>query len=61
MGMGESAPNHAITMGIDTIMKAKRIFIVAFSEDIANMVAATIEGPETEKNPASSLQSHPNC
>lgn len=41
-------------------MNAKRIFLCAFSEDIGDIVYDTIEGPQTEENPATVLHNHKN-
>lgn len=51
-------PKQAITMGIGTIMKAKKILLVASGQDKAEAVKAMVEGPVTEEMPASILQKH---
>jgi glucosamine-6-phosphate deaminase len=56
----ENVPRRAITMGVGTILEARRIFILAFGENKANIVAKTIEGPKTPAIPATWLQQHPN-
>ena len=53
-------PRLAITMGISTIMKAKRILLMAWGQK-ANIVAKAVEGDVTEQVPASILQQHTNC
>jgi glucosamine-6-phosphate deaminase len=53
-------PRLAITMGINTIMKAKRILLMAWGFK-AQIVARAAEGHVTEQVPASILQQHPNC
>lgn len=53
-------PRMAITMGIATIMKAKRIILMAWGQK-ASIVAKAVEGNVTEQVPASILQQHPNC
>lgn len=53
-------PTHAITMGIATIMKAKKILLVASGESKADAVYGMVKGPVTEAMPASILQNHPN-
>jgi glucosamine-6-phosphate deaminase len=45
----------AITMGIDTILKAKKIIIMAFSETKADIVQKAVEGHVTSEVPASYL------
>ena len=56
----DEVPTHAITMGIDTIMHAKKILVVASGANKADAVAAMINGPKDVECPASVLQDHPN-
>ena len=56
---GETQPRLAITMGIGTIMEAKQILLLAYGEDKADAIKASIEGPITAMCPASILQMHP--
>jgi len=58
--LGEMAPSKAITMGIADIMRAKSVLILATGEHKAQAIANMIEGPVTNKVPASILQKHPN-
>ncbi len=51
-------PTHAITMGIATIMKAKKILLVATGENKADAVKAMVEGEMSTDCPASVLQEH---
>ena len=51
-------PRHCITMGIGTIMDARRIIMLAFGESKAEAIAATVEGPVAAITPASILQHH---
>lgn len=53
-------PTVAITMGIATILEAKRILLVAFDEAKADAVAKAIEGPISSSCSASALQMHPH-
>ncbi|MEY4051694.1 MAG: glucosamine-6-phosphate deaminase [Chitinophagia bacterium] len=53
-------PKLAITVGISTIMKAKKIVLLAWG-DKASIVAKSIEGDVTEQIPASVLQNHDDC
>jgi glucosamine-6-phosphate deaminase len=53
-------PRLAITMGISTIMKAKRVLLMAWGNK-AGIVAKSVEGNVTEQVPASILQQHDNC
>lgn len=53
-------PRLALTMGISTIMKSKRILLMAWGFK-AQIVARSVEGDVTEQVPASILQQHNNC
>lgn len=55
---GEFQPRLAITMGIATIMDARRILLLATGEHKADAVARAVEGPVTAMCPASVLQMH---
>ncbi len=59
-GKEENIPYRAITMGINTIMKAKQVFIMAWGSHKAEIVKDTVEGEVTEMIPATYLQSHSN-
>ena len=56
----DKVPTKAITMGIDTIMNAKRIVLLAWGQHKAPIVSRTIEGNMTEVVPATFLQEHNN-
>ena len=60
-GDESKVPTQAITMGIDTIMDAKSIVLLAFGANKADAVLAMLEGQVTESVPASILQRHPNA
>lgn len=53
-------PRVAITIGIATMMSAKRIILMAWGEDKADAVHAIVEGAPTVQCPASLLQKHDN-
>ncbi|MCX6113492.1 MAG: glucosamine-6-phosphate deaminase [Proteobacteria bacterium] len=53
-------PRFAMTMGIGTIMEAKKIIILATGSNKEDIVAKAIEGPVTAMHPASVLQFHNN-
>ncbi len=55
-----NVPKKAITMGISTILKARRIALLALGEHKAQIVKKAVEGPVTEFVPASYLQGHSN-
>ncbi|UII34732.1 glucosamine-6-phosphate deaminase [Fulvivirga ulvae] len=56
----ENVPRRAITMGVGTIMNAKRIILMAWGEGKAKIIGRTVEGEVTDTVPATYLQSHPN-
>jgi glucosamine-6-phosphate deaminase len=56
----EKVPKRAITLGIDKIMQAKRIVLLAWGEHKSQSVAKAVEGPITSDIPATYLQQHPN-
>ena len=49
-------PTMAITMGIETILKAKKIVLMAWGENKAEVIRQVVEGESTEMVPASLLQ-----
>jgi glucosamine-6-phosphate deaminase len=53
-------PRLALTMGISTIMKAKKILLMAWGFK-AQIIARSVEGNVTDQVPASVLQQHTNC
>ncbi len=53
-------PRLAVTMGISTILKARKIILMAWGNK-ANIVAKSVEGHITETIPASILQQHNDC
>ncbi len=56
----DEVPREAYTMGIGTIMRARRILVVASGEDKAQIVRDAFFGPVTPEVPASVLQLHPD-
>lgn len=57
----ESTPVSSITMGISTILSAKRIYLIAWGENKAKMIKECVEGNITDTIPASFLQTHNNA
>ena len=51
-------PKTAITMGLETIMSAKKIVLMMWGEDKAKVAYDLIEGGVTEEYPATILQNH---
>ena len=56
----DDVPKQAYTMGIGTIMAAKKILVVVSGADKAGIVKKAFTGPVTPKVPASILQMHPD-
>ena len=57
----ENVPRKAITMGVGTILDARRIFLLAFGEHKAPIIAEAAEGSVTPSVAASFLQQHPSA
>lgn len=57
----EEVPKKALTMGIGTILDARRILLLASGPTKAEAIKATIEGPITPAVPASFLRIHEDC
>src|SRR5207237_3622134 len=57
----ENVPHQAITMGVGTILEAKKIVIMAFGEHKAATVQKAVEGEVTDAVAASFLQNHPDA
>ncbi|EGF58984.1 glucosamine-6-phosphate deaminase [Bacteroides fluxus] len=60
-GSIESTPISSITMGVATILSAKKIYLLAWGEEKASKVKECVEGPVTDTIPASYLQTHNNA
>ena len=56
----DDVPKQAFTMGIKTIMQAKKILVIASGEDKAEILKEAFFGPVTPAVPASILQLHNN-
>ena len=54
-------PRLAVTMGISTILKAKKVVLLAWGQAKAAVVQKAAEGNMTEQVPASLLQQHADC
>ena len=57
----EQVPIYAITMGVGTILEARKIILLANGEKKATAIAQAIEGPVTSMITASALQLHRDC
>lgn len=60
--LGEDhVPRHAITMGVGTILEARKIVLLAWGDSKAEVLAEAVEGEVRDGLPASFLQVHPDC
>ncbi|MBX3442807.1 MAG: glucosamine-6-phosphate deaminase [Planctomyces sp.] len=57
----EHVPHRAVTMGVGTILSARKVIVMALGEHKARVVERALEGPETPDIVASFLQSHPSA
>ena len=57
-GDPEAVPREALSMGMATILRARRIIMIATGKSKAGCVERTLNGPITTKLPASFLQLH---
>lgn len=57
-GAINQTPNRALTMGISTMMSAKRVILMAWGEAKTGMVTRIVEGDMTSEYPASYFQHH---
>lgn len=57
-GSQETVPPCSITMGVSTILSARRIFLTAWGEVKADIIKKTVEGKVSDTVPASFLQTH---
>ena len=55
----EDVPRYAYSMGLQSIMDAKEIVLIAFGPKKIHAIKGLVEGPITEEVPASILQKHP--
>jgi glucosamine-6-phosphate deaminase len=54
----ENVPAQAVTMGLATILEARKVLLLALGEHKAPIIQQTCEGPITSRVPASFLQEH---
>lgn len=57
----EYVPRRAITMGVSTILHARRIFLMAWGEGKAPIMKTIMEDEPSTQYPGTFLQSHSNC
>ncbi|MFA7230133.1 MAG: glucosamine-6-phosphate deaminase [Victivallaceae bacterium] len=56
-----SMPKRAITMGVGTVLEAKRIIMLVTGESKAEILAKAVEGPITSMISATAIQLHRRC
>jgi glucosamine-6-phosphate deaminase len=56
-----NVPRKAITMGVETILSARKVVLMAWGEGKANVIRRAVEGEITNQVAASYLQQHPNA
>ncbi len=56
----ENVPKKAITMGVNTILNAKKIILIALGEGKSDIIKRTVEGQISNQVPATYLQHHDN-
>ena len=60
-GGEDKVPRRAITMGVGTIIEARRCLLLATGSSKAEVIAQAVEGPITSMVSATALQLHPRC
>jgi glucosamine-6-phosphate deaminase len=55
----DDVPKHCLTQGLGTILRSRRLILLAFGEAKAEAVAGAVEGPVTASLPGSVIQLHP--
>lgn len=56
----DDVPTHAVSMGLDDIIQAKKIILLAFGKSKANAIKELVQGEPSTDCPATILQRHPN-
>ena len=57
----DDVPKTAVSMGVGTILRARRALLLATGRDKAEAIRGMVNGPVTPMLPASALRFHPNC
>jgi len=60
-GRIEEVPTQAVTMGIGSIMDARKVVLLAFGAGKQDAIQGLVEGPVTSMCPCSALQYHNDC
>lgn len=57
----EEVPTSAVTMGVGTILESKKIILLAWGDNKADIIHRSVCEAPSENCPASWLQNHDNC
>jgi glucosamine-6-phosphate deaminase len=57
----ENVPRKAITMGVGSILKARKVYMMAWGEGKGGVIKKAVEGPVSDQIPSSFLQKHQDC
>lgn len=57
----ENVPTQAITMGLGTLLEARKVLLIALGEHKAKIIREMAEEPISDRVPASYLQEHPDA
>ena len=60
-GGADKMPHRALTMGVGTILDAKRLLMLVTGDSKASVLAKAVEGPITSMMSATAIQLHPHC
>lgn len=60
-GSADEVPQHVLTQGLGTILRARHLVLLASGPGKADAIAAAVEGPLSASCPASVLQLHPHA
>ncbi|WP_243059509.1 glucosamine-6-phosphate deaminase [Nocardioides sp. SR21] len=60
-GSADEVPQHVLTQGLGTILRARHLVLLASGAGKAAAIAAAVEGPLSATCPASVLQLHPHA
>ena len=58
---GEKMPNRALTMGVGTVLDAKKLLMLVTGKRKADIIAKALEGPMTSMVSGSAIQLHDDC
>ena len=58
---GEKMPNRALTMGVGTVLDAKKLLMLVTGKRKADIIAKALEGPMTSMVSGSAIQLHEDC